>query len=415
MVTQTRLLICLACMVGLNAGCARTGTTQTGLDRITEFKHLFEGKRVGIIANQTAVNAAGQSIVDLFMETPGCEVKALFAPEHGLWGAEAAGAKVDSLVHPVYGIPVLSLYRTDGRMPKPTPDMLTHIDVLVFDIQDIGARFYTYIWTMALAMEAAAENEIPFVVLDRPNPVAGLHVQGPVLNRDFDSFVGLYPIPVVHKMTVGELARLFNPQGWSKARVKTDLSLVPMTGWIHGMPFEQTELTFIPPSPNMRTLDTARIYPGLCLLEGTNVSEGRGTDLPFLQFGAPWLDAEQLNQRLTGLELPGVRFEPTTFTPTASKHKGQVCQGLCLHVTDRTRLEPFILGVHIVQAIHDLHTKNFEWRESHFDRLCGTDDIRKAIVNHASVIESQAQWQTQITTFMTQRQAALLYPDATQE
>lgn len=398
-------------MVYLNAGCNTQGVqTKTGLDRIAEYKHLFEGKRVGIIANQTAVNTAGRSIVDLFSELPDCKVTALFAPEHGLWGAEAAGAKVDSLVHPVYGIPVLSLYRTDGRMPKPTPDMLNHIDVLVFDIQDIGARFYTYIWTMALAMEAAAENQIPFVVLDRPNPVTGLSVQGPILDPRFASFVGLYPIPVVHKMTVGELARLFQGEGWLDQGVTTKLSVVPMTGWTHGMPFEQTGQTFIPPSPNMRTLDTARIYPGLCLLEGTNVSEGRGTALPFLQFGAPWLNAKRLSQRLTDLNLPGIRFETTTFTPTASKHKDQTCQGLRLHITDQTQLKPFMLGVYIVQEIFTLHQPQFQWRSSHFDRLSGTDQIRQTILDDRSVDQLQAQWKTPLMAFKKLRRTYLLYP-----
>lgn len=412
MMTQTRFLICLACMVGLNAGCTQAVQTQTGLDRVTEFKHLFQGKRVGIIANQTAVNASGRSIVDLFMETPGCEVKALFAPEHGLWGAEAAGANVDSLVHPVYGIPVLSLYRTGGGMAKPTPDMLKNVDILVFDIQDIGARFYTYIWTMALAMEAAAENHVRFVVLDRPNPVAGLQIQGPILNRDFSSFVGLYPIPVVHNMTVGELAKLFNGQGWSRASAKTDLSVIPMSGWTHTTFFEQTGQTFIPPSPNMRTLDTARVYPGLCLLEGSNVSEGRGTDLPFLQFGAPWIDAGTLTNRLKDLGLPGIEFESTTFTPTASKFKGQPCQGVRLNISDHTQLQPFFLGIQIVQAIYTLYEPQFQWRERHFDRLCGTDQIRRAIQDHRTLDPEALPWQGQLDMFRTLRRTCLLYPDS---
>ncbi|NQV33077.1 MAG: DUF1343 domain-containing protein [Phycisphaeraceae bacterium] len=397
-------------MVSLNAGCTQVAQTKTGLDRVTEYTHLFEGKRIGIIANQTAVNSTGHSIVDVFSALPGCEVKALYAPEHGLWGAKAAGASIDTVTHPTYGIPVFSLYRNDGRMPKPTPDMLNNIDVLVFDIQDIGARFYTYIWTMALAMEAAAENQCSFVVLDRPNPVAGLAVQGPILDRGFASFVGLYPIPVVHRMTVGELARLFNGQEWSKARTKTNLSVIPMSGWTHATSFEQTGLTFIPPSPNMRTLDTARVYPGLCLLEGTNISEGRGTDLPFLQFGAPWLDAEKLTQRLTDLNLPGVRFETTDFSPTASKFKGKMCHGVRLHISDRTQLQPFALGVHIVRSIYNLHGKNFQWRESHFDRLCGTDQIRLAILGRSPVPQIELTWRAQLEAFKKLRDRYLHYP-----
>ena len=402
----------LGCMACLNLGSIQAAPVKNGLDRVSEYKHLFAGKRIGIIANQTAVNAAGQSIVDVFAALPDCDVKALYAPEHGLWGAEAAGATINTVTHPTYGIPVFSLYRTDGHMPKPTPEMLAHIEVLVFDIQDIGARFYTYVWTMALAMEAAAENDLPFVVLDRPNPVAELPVQGPVLDRRFASFVGLYPIPVVHGMTVGELARLFNGQAWSKSGDKARLSVVPMTGWTHTMPFEQTGQTFVPPSPNMRTLDTARVYPGLCLLEGTNVSEGRGTDLPFLQFGAPWVDAKRLSEKLTDLALPGVRFERVTFTPTASKHKGQLCQGLRLHITNRRTLEPFALGMHIIQSLHDQHTPQFQWRVSHFDRLCGTDQVRQTILDHGSVAQITRQWQRPLNAFKAIRRPCLLYPDA---
>lgn len=402
------MLLAMAC---LNMGCAEPTPVRTGLDRSAQYSDLFKGKRVGIIANQTAVNSKGQSIVDVFMGLSGCEVKALYAPEHGLWGAEAAGATINTVTHPTYGMPVFSLYRTDGRLPRPTPEMLKDIDVLVFDIQDIGARFYTYIWTMALAMEAAAENGIPFVVLDRPNPVAGLAVQGPVLDRRFSTFVGLYPIPVVHDMTVGELARLFNEQGWSRDGVKADLSVIPLSGWTHNMPYEKTGLTFVPPSPNMRTVDTARIYPGLCLLEGTNLSEGRGTDLPFLQFGAPWLDAGRLCRTLNTLSLPGVRFDVTTFTPTASKHKGLLCHGLRLNITDPNRLEPFILGVHIVWEIYGLHEEEFQWRKSHFDRLCGTERIRLAIVDRAPVKESQSEWQGPLQAFERLRKTALLYPD----
>jgi len=404
-------LVCIVCIVCLNAGCIQAKETNTGLDRVTAYTHLFKGKRIGLIANQTAVNSEGLSIVDVCTALPNCEVKALFAPEHGLWGAEDAGANVDTVVHPTYGIPVFSLYRNDGHMAKPTPDMLASIDILVFDIQDIGARFYTYIWTMALAMEAAAENALPVVVLDRPNPVAGLEVQGPVLDRRFSSFIGLYPIPVVHNMTVGELARLFNEEGWLSKGVKANLSVIPLSGWTHTKPFEQTGQTFIPPSPNMRTVDTARVYPGLCLLEGTNVSEGRGTSLPFLQFGAPWMDAEKLDKRLAGLNLPGVRFECIAFTPTASKHKGHLCKGLRLHITDRNRLEPFMLGVHLIQQIHDLHEHTFQWRESHFDRLCGTDKIRKTIVDGGTASQIQSQWLKPLRAFTELRKTYLLYPE----
>jgi len=214
---------------------------------------------------------------------PGVEVTALFGPEHGIYGLAEAGIKVADKKDDRFGIPVYSLY---GKTAKPTAEMLKDVDVLVFDIQDIGARFYTYIYTMAYAMEAAAENNKPFVVLDRPNPINGLAVQGNILEKDFATFVGLYPIPVRHGMTVGELARMFNDQGWLKNGIRANLTVVPMQGWKRSMWYDRTGLKFIKPSPNMPNIKTATVYPGLCLLEGTNISEGRGTNKPFLQFGA---------------------------------------------------------------------------------------------------------------------------------
>ncbi len=245
------------------------GAVRTGLDRVDAYSKIFRGKRLGIITNHTAYDSDGTFIVDAFKNISGVTVTALFSPEHGLWGAEQAGRKTDGQVHPVYRLPIHSLY---GKTRKPTPDMLLDIDVLVFDIQDIGARFYTYVYTMSLAMEAAAENGKRFVVLDRPNPITGLHVSGSILEPPLASFVGLHPIPVIHGMTAGELAKMFNEQGWLAGHVKADLVVIPMKGWRRSMWYDQTGLRFIKPSPNMPNLETAIIDPGLCLLEGTNVS-----------------------------------------------------------------------------------------------------------------------------------------------
>lgn len=398
----------MLCLIFIPIYATQAEPVRIGLDCVPEYAQLFEGKRLGLIANQTAVNRAGQGIAEVFFALPDTQVTALFAPEHGLWGSEAAGADVNTVMHPDYHIPVYSLYKQDGLMAKPTSDMLAHIDVLVFDIQDIGTRFYTYIWTLALVMEAAAEHDIEIVVLDRPNPVAGLAVQGPILESAFASFKGLYPISVVHNMTVGELARLFNGQGWLNNRIHANLTVIPVQGWHHAMPFEQTGLSFIAPSPNMRSLDTARVYPGLALLEGTNVSEGRGTDLPFLQFGAPWLDAKRLCSTLSALDLPGVRFSVTQFTPASSKHQDKLCQGIRLHITDPNKLTPFMLGVHIVQEIALLHETDLQWRTQHFDELCGTDRIRKAIQARQAI--DPREWDTQLQAFKRIRQTYLLYP-----
>ena len=240
--------------------------------------------------------------------------------------------------------------------------MLHDIDLLVFDIQDIGARFYTYVSTMSLAMEAAAENGKRFVVLDRPNPITGCHVEGNVLEPALSSFVGLYPIPVRHGMTAGELAKMFNEQGWLAGGVKADLVVIPMEGWRRRMWYDQTGLRFIRPSPNMPDLRTAEVYPGLCLLEGTNVSEGRGTRMPFRQFGAPWIDSKHLADRLNKLNLPGMHFETASFTPASSKYQGQTCNGVRIIITDRDQLEPYYSGIRIISEICRMYPRNLQWK-----------------------------------------------------
>jgi uncharacterized protein YbbC (DUF1343 family) len=382
-------------------------SVQTGLDRIGAHAALFEGKRLGIIANHTSYNAQGTHIVDVFKAMRGVQLVALFSPEHGLYGTADAGASVDNQTDPASGLPVYSLY---GKTRKPTPEMLRDIDILVFDIQDIGARFYTYIYTMSLAMEAAAESGKAFVVLDRPNPIGGLAVEGPILESQFATFVGLYPIPVRHGMTAGELARMFNAQGWLDAAAQAKLTVVPMRRWHRDMWYDQTELAFRKPSPNMPDLETATVYPGLCLLEGTNISEGRGTPRPFRQFGAPWLTSKTLATRLNRLNLPGLQFTPTSFTPTASKHAGQQCYGVRLIVTDRNRLEPFWTGVLIVDEVYRTAPDKFTWRQAHFDRLCGTAAIRRAITAGTPLAPLKATWQAQCEAFRKLRRQYLLYP-----
>ena len=384
------------------------GAVKTGLDRVGEFRQAFEGKRLGIVTNNTAYDSQGRFIVDVFQRVSGGKVVALFSPEHGLWGSEQAGKKVDSQTDPVYHLPVHSLY---GQTQKPTPEMLRDIDVLIFDIQDVGARFYTYIYTMSLAMEAAAQNGKKFVVLDRPNPINGVCVEGNVLEPAQASFVGLYPIPVRQGMTLGELARMFNEQGWLAGGVRADLLVIPLEGWRRGMWYDQTGLRFIKPSPNMPDLETAAIYPGLCLLEGTNVSEGRGTQMPFRQFGAPWISPEDLTARLNKLNLRGVRFEPATFTPTSSKYQGQQCHGVRIVVTDRDRLESYYTGVRIVAEIAQMYPRNLEWKTAHFDRLCGTSTIREAITSGRSIEELRSQWQPGLQSFLKIRAKYLIYRD----
>jgi len=397
-----------ACLLMLlSSSSLYAASVQVGLDRVAAHRALFAGKRIGIIANHTAYDSRGTHIVNVFKAMPGVQVVALFSPEHGLYGTTEAGAIVDSQIDPTFGLPVRSLY---GRTQKPTPEMLRDVDLLVFDIQDIGARFYTYIYTMSLAMEAAAECGKAFVVLDRPNPINGLAVEGPILESPFATFVGLYPIPVRHGMTAGELARMFNSEGWLANAARADLTVVPMQGWHRDMWYDQTSLSFRKPSPNMPDLETATVYPGPCLIEGTNISEGRGTPRPFRQIGAPWLDSEALATRLNRLNLPGLQFAPASFTPTASKHKGVRCHGVQFIVTDRERLEPFWTGVLIVNEVYRADPDKFAWRQAHFDRLCGTATIREAIIAAESLTSLKKRWENECQAFRKLRHQYLLYP-----
>jgi len=398
--------IILVSIIILVSGCE--ASVKTGLDNVCSYKHLFHNKRVGIITNHTAKSSSGQYIVDVFRNMSNVTITALFSPEHGIYGIEEAGRKIKSGTEATYQLPVYSLY---GKARKPTREMLGNIDILVFDIQDIGARFYTYIYTMSLAMEAAAECGKRFVVLDRPNPINGIQVEGNILERQYASFVGLYPIPVRHGMTVGELARMFNEQGWLKNGVKADLVVIKMKSWRRSMWYNQTGLSFIKPSPNMAGLETAAVYPGLCLLEGINVSEGRGTLLPFRQFGAPWIDSESLAAKLNRLNMPGVRFEPTAFTPVSSKYKGQKCKGVKIIITNRDSLESYWSGVLIINEIYRMYPDAFRWRAQHFDRLCGTSVIREAITTQSSLEKLREKWQVGLKNFLRIRDKYLMYPN----
>jgi uncharacterized protein YbbC (DUF1343 family) len=402
------LLILAVCYAGPGPRGDCLAAVRTGLDNVGSYTHLFRGKRIGIITNHTGYDGDGRYIVDVFNKMSGVTVTALFSPEHGIRGDAEAGEKLEGETDPAGPLPVYSLY---GKTLKPTPEMLKDVDILVFDIQDVGARFYTYTYTMSLAMEAAAENGKRFVVLDRPNPINGLAVEGNVLDPKYASFVGLYPIPVRHGMTIGEMAKMFNEQGWLANGVKADLVVATMKGWRRTMWYDQTGLAFIKPSPNMTSLETAVVYPGLCLLEGTNISEGRGTNKPFLQFGAPWIDAELLAARLNKLNLAGIQFQPISFTPTTSKYAGQKCYGAGITVTQRDVLEPYWTGILIVNEIHHTHPDDFQWRAGHFDNLCGSAAVRNAITARSSLEKLKEGWQAPLNSFLQIRKRYLLYPE----
>lgn len=335
--------------------------------------HLLRGKRVGLITNHTGRARDGTSAVDLLHRTPGVTLVALFGPEHGLRGAAQAGEKVAGGVDSATGVVVHSLY---GETRVPTPAMLRGIDVLVYDIQDVGARVYTYPWTMALAAEAAGKAGITFVVADRPDPIGGTQVEGGVLDTAFRSFVGQYPVAMRYGLTAGELLRHLVRTGQVQARVH----VVPAAGWRRGDLYDATGLPWIAPSPNLRTLEAALLYPGTVFFEGTTLSEGRGTEAPFQLVGAPWLDARAVVASLRALALPGVAFDTATRTIAAGqKHGGTTIPMVSLRVTDRAALRPVDVGAWLLFMVHRHHPRQLEWRPAHMDRLAGTDRLRKIV------------------------------------
>lgn len=376
---------------------------QTGIEVLLHDRpDLIRGKRVGLITNPTGVDRELVSDVDLLAHTPGVHLVALFGPEHGIRGAHQAGASVGSDRDPVTGLPVYSLY---GKTRQPTPAMLEGVDVLVFDVQAVGTRFYTYLYTMADSMKAAAAAHIPIIVLDRPDPIGGVAVQGPVLDPKFASFVGEYPIPLRYGMTIGELAAVFN----GEFHIGADLTVVKMRGWKRSMYYDDTPLQFVMPSPNMPTETTALVYPGMGLVEGTNISEGRGTTRPFELAGAPWIDAEKLARVLNDKRLPGVRFRPVHFTPTFSKYEGKLCNGVQVHVMDRDTFDPVVVGLTVIETIHYLYPNQFAFNASDFDRLVGNGWVRQDIEKGMPVSEIQQRWQKGLSQFEKIRQKYLLY------
>jgi uncharacterized protein YbbC (DUF1343 family) len=367
--------------------------------------HLVEGRRVGLVTNHTGFDGEGVSSIDRLHAHPQVELVALFSPEHGIRGTAEAGELVDHTRDEATGLPVHSLY---GETRKPTPAMLEGVEVLLFDILDIGTRYYTYIYTLALAMEAAGEAGIPFVVLDRPNVIGGVQVQGNVLDPAFASFVGLHPLPMRHGMTPGELARLYR----DAFGIRAELHVVPLEGWGRGMGYEETGLPWRPPSPNMPSEESALHYPGTCLFEGTNLSVGRGTDRAFQQVGAPWLDGPELARRLEARWIPGVRFEAVRFTPDNpgdGKFPGQEVEGVRLHVTDPSRYDPTEAGVALLVEAHRMSGERWGWNASHFDRLAGTDALRLGIEAGLDVEALREGWREEVSQFLPLREAALLY------
>jgi uncharacterized protein YbbC (DUF1343 family) len=381
---------------------------RSGLDRILNERHdLLEGRRVGLVTHAGAMTCDVTPAVDALRQV--YTLAALFGPEHGITGHMANGARISSETDARTGLPVYSLY---GETRKPTAEMLKGVDVLVVDMQDVGVRFYTYTWTMSYVLEAAAEHGVPVVVLDRPNPIGGHLCEGPMIEPGYESFVGRYLVPLRHGLTVGELALLFNRE----RGLNVDLTVVEMEGWARSMWFDETGLPWVAPSPAMPKLDTAIVYPGTCLMEGTNVSEGRGTATPFECIGAPWVDGYRLASVLNDLSLPGVRFRAVFFTPWSSKHAGETCQGVFVHVVDRQVLRPLRMGLHVLSALRSLWPDAFRWRGSswegrpaHFDLLVGNSWVREQIDAGRAVGEIVVHWQEALIQFDALRRKVFLY------
>lgn len=357
------------------------------------------GKRVGLITNHTGRNRAGESTIDVLARAPGVHLVALFAPEHGLRGT-IENAEVPAGRDARTGLPIHSLYAATRR---PTDTMLAGLDALVFDIQDAGVRFYTYITTMGYALEEAARRGIAFFVLDRPNPLGGRAVQGPLLDADRLSFVGYFPLPIRHGMTVGELARMFNRENGLDAQ----LTVVPMRGWRRAFWFDQTGWEWVRPSPNLRSLAGATLYPAVELLRAGGVSVGRGTPTPFELFGAPWIRSHELEDYLEARRIAGVRFEATRFRPTADVHAGQLCHGLRLRVTDRNRLDAGRLGVELLSALWRLYPRDFQLEKT--IRLLGSQRTLERIRAGDDPEAIVKGWQAELEAFKRMRARYLLY------
>lgn len=372
------------------------------------------GRRVGLLTNPSGVDHRLKNTTQIFWESADVNLVALFSPEHGYAAAAADAEKVPATVDSHTKLPVYSLY---GDTYAPTPAMLADIDVIVCDIQDVGVRFYTYIWTITHILEAAGRHGVAVMILDRPNPLGGLTVAGPLVQDKFLSFVGRFPVPIAHGLTLGELASLVNDT-WNPT--PANLSIVECTGWQRSMRWQETGRVWVPPSPAIPHLSTVEHYPGACLLEGTTLSEGRGTALPFEVIGAPWIDAQVLAQHLNAQSWENVSFRPHVFLPSATKWQNEVCQGVQVHIVDSRDWQPIPVWLGVIRAVRLLYPEQFQWLPPqstgveagecyHFDRLMGSDKVRQAIDSGRPMADITADWAQQSLEFYAQREVFLRY------
>lgn len=390
---------------------AQDRRVRTGAEILLEKNlELLQGLRVGVLCNHTAILPNRTHLIDT-LRARGVRVVSLFSAEHGIRGMSPAGARISDTMDRQTGLPVYSLYSVSRETAA---SRFKDIDVLVIDIQDVGARFYTYFTTVSHALEAAADIRIRCIVLDRPNPINGIDAEGPVLDTSLGSTVGRFPLPVRHGLTIGELTRMAVGEGWITESLA--LAVLPMEGWHRTMWFDETRLPWVPPSPNMRSLPTAIVYPGTCLFEGTNVSEGRGSFKPFEYLGAPWINGKELAARMNAAGLPGVRFHPIQFTPRGDsirsphpKYEGELCRGVFLQVKDRATFRPVLSALATLSELHRLYPTLLRIHAGSFDRLAGSREIRKAIESGLPVDSLYRGWNSSLETFRATSSKYLLY------
>jgi len=383
-----------------------SGGVETGVDVLLRDPEAFvDDSSVGLITNQSATTGGLTPTYEALHSHPAVRLRALYSPEHGLYGDVQDATPIGHHIDEGTGLRVYSLY---GEVRGPTVEMLEGVDLLLFDLQDVGARFYTYASTLTHALEAASEAGIPLILLDRPNPITGIYIEGKVLERGYESFIGLHRIPIRHGLTLGELALLANEA------IGAELRIIPLEGWRRDMWFDETGLPWVPPSPNMPTLETAAVYPGTCLFEGTNLSEGRGTTRPFEMIGAPWIEPHRWARRLNALGLPGVRFRPCRFRPTFSKYAGERCGGIQLHILDRELFRPVETALHMLHSLRELWPGRLQWLPSEegpplIDLLYGGGDLREALEGGEAVEEVVEGWRGDLDRYLEGRGESLLY------
>jgi len=390
--------IAASCLAAGVCSAARA-QTKTGIDVLGKEQFAaLRGKRVGLITNQTGVDAMGRRTIDVLAHAEGVKLVAIFSPEHGIRGN--ADAAIANATDAATRLPVLSLY---GETRRPTETMLKGLDALVFDVQDAGVRFYTYVTTMAYSMEEAAKRRMPFIVLDRPDPIGGEVIEGPTLDRDRLSFTGYFPMPVRYGMTMGELAQMFNAEN----KIGAELHVIAMRNWKRSETYDQTGLKWIPPSPNLRTIDEAFLYPGIEILQAGGVSVGRGTGTPFEILGAPWIRGPELAAELGKRKIPGVEFAPALFTPRDGLYKGEYCQGISIAITDRAALRAMRMGLEIAAALQRLYPTQFHLGK--IIELVGSKDTVERLERGEELAEIEKSWQDDLARFGIMREKYLLY------